>query len=103
MSECAESAIAEPEKLNRIAERIKNAGIVPEKHLLRMKLFNGQSLMDLLIARKNTPDHVEMLIKEAQLMQSAYKQSKLTTSKAKPTDDWRAYISIPYSSEETYK
>ena len=60
-----------------------------------MKAFNGQSLLDLLKTDKDCTAQVSALISEAKAMEVSYQKSGLATSKAKPTNDWQASISIP--------
>ncbi len=97
----------EPEKLDRIvqlssiADAFSEAGISHAGSLLKMKAFNGRSLMDLIKSGENSSDHVAALINEARAMEESYKQSGLLTSKSKPTDDWRSSISIPGSPEQS--
>ncbi len=97
----------EPEKLDRIvqlssiADAFSEAGISHAGSLLKMKAFNGRSLMDLIKSCENSSDHVAALISEARAMEESYKQSGLLTSKSKPTDDWRSSISIPGSPEQS--
>ncbi|WAR44952.1 helix-turn-helix domain-containing protein [Methylomonas rapida] len=99
-------SIPEPEKLDRIvklsqiaddfnAEKISRAG-----SLLKMKTFNGRSLMDLLKAGEDCTMQVTALIKEAKAMEVSYQRSGLANSKAKLTSDWQSYLSIPGSSEQ---
>ena len=99
-------SIPEPEKLHRIvklsqiadafnAEKISRAG-----SLLKMKTFNGRSLMDLLKTGEDCTAQVAALIDEAKAMEASYKRSGLASSKAKPTSDWQSYVSIPGSPEQ---
>ena len=67
--------------------------------LLKMKAFDGRSLLDLVAAGQLAPEHSQTLIAEAQAMDAAYSRSGLAKSKAAPSDDWRAELSIPGSSE----
>jgi transcriptional regulator with XRE-family HTH domain len=99
------NATPEPDKLNRIAElsRIADAfqaaGVSRAGALLKMKAFDGRSLMDLIKSGENRSEHVAALISEAKAMEASYKQSGLATSKSKSSSDWQSAISIPGSSE----
>lgn len=87
-------------QLNYIADAFQDAGVTRlAKSLLRMKAFDGRSLLDLVAAGKFVPEYVQTLISEAQAMDAAYSRSGLAQSKAAPSDDWRAELSIPGSTE----
>lgn len=95
----------EPEKFERIrslslaADAFQKAGVTRAASLLKMKAFEGQSLMDLVAAGQLLPEHIQLLIAEARAMDAAYSRSGLAKSKALPSNDWRAELSIPGSSE----
>lgn len=95
----------EPEKFERIlalsgaADAFRNAGITRAPSMLKMKAFEGRSLMDLAAAGQLSQSHIQALIAEARAMDAAYDRSGLAKSKAKPSDDWRTEISIPGSPE----
>jgi hypothetical protein len=86
-------------ELSRIADAFKTAQISRSDSLLKMKTFNGRSLMELIKAGENCTSQVSALIAEAKAMEASYNQSGLAASKTKPTSDWQSYISIPGSSE----
>ncbi len=98
-------SIPEPDKLNRIvklseiADTFNAAKISRAGSLLKMKAFNGQSLIDLLKTGDDCTAQVLALISEAKAMEASYQKSGLASSKAKPTNDWQAYVSIPGSIE----
>lgn len=93
----------EPENLQRIvalshaADSFHNAGITNAATLLKIKAFDGLSLLDLVAADQLLPAHIDSLIAEAHAMDAAYDRSGLAQSKAKPSDDWRSEVSIPGS------
>lgn len=95
----------EDDKLERIrslslaAGAFQKAGVTRASSLLKMKAFEGRSLLDLVAAGQLVPEHTQTLIAEAQAMDAAYSRSGLAKSKAVPSDDWRAELSIPGSSE----
>ena len=95
----------EDEKLDRIralslaADAFQKARVTRASSLLKMKAFDGRSLLDLVAAGQLLPEHTQTLIAEAQAMDAAYSRSGLAKSKAVPSDDWRAELSIPGSSE----
>lgn len=87
------------EALSRIADAFTAEAIPRGGELLKMKTFEGRSLLDLIKSGDNRPEHVTALIAEAKAMEAAYQKSGLATSKAKPTRDWQTSLSIPGSSE----
>lgn len=95
----------EDDKLERIralslaADAFQKAGVTHASSLLKMKAFEGRSLLDLVAAGQLVSEHTQTLIAEAQAMDAAYSRSGLAKSKAAPSDDWRAELSIPGSSE----
>ena len=98
-------ATPEPDKLERIhalshaADAFRDARVARAPSMLKMKAFEGRSLMDLAAAGQLLPSHIQSLIAEAQAMDAAYDRSGLAKSKAKPSDDWRTEVSIPGSPE----
>ena len=88
-------------ELSRIADAFRASGIARPGPLLKMKIFSGESLMDILRKGASSSTHVAALIKEAKLMEAAHKRSGLSSSKAKPTNDWLSSISIPGSTERS--
>jgi AraC-like DNA-binding protein len=98
-------ATPEPDKFERIrdlshaADAFRDAGITRASSMLKMKAFEGRSLIDLAAAGQLSSSHVQSLIAEAQAMDAAYDRSSLAKSKAKPSDDWRTEVSIPGSPE----
>ena len=95
----------EDDRLERIralslaADAFQKAGVTRASSLLKMKAFEGRSLLDLVAARQLVAEHTQTLVAEAQAMDAAYSRSGLAKSKAVPSDDWRAELSIPGSSE----
>jgi len=98
-------ATPEPDNFERIlvishaADAFRDAGVARASSLLKMKAFEGRSLLDLAAAGQLGPSHIQLLITEAQTMDAAYDRSGLAKSRAKPSNDWRAEVSIPGSSE----
>ncbi|NVN47444.1 XRE family transcriptional regulator [Asaia spathodeae] len=95
----------EDNKLERIrslslaADAFQKAQVMRASSLLKMKAFDGQSLLDLVSVGNLADSHIQALISEAQVMDAAYSRSGLGKSKARPSDDWRTELSIPGSSE----
>ncbi|WP_312298715.1 helix-turn-helix domain-containing protein [Atlantibacter hermannii] len=84
-------------ELSKMADRLNEAGVKNAKALVKMKVFDGLSVMDIVKQGKKWERSVEFLIAEHQLMREAAKKAKLGTSKASPSEDWKSGISIPGS------
>ena len=85
--------------LSRVADAVREAGVTRAAHILKIKGFDGASLMDLVAADALLPWHVEASIAEARTMDAAYERSGLAKTKARPSEDWRTELSVPGSSE----
>jgi DNA-binding transcriptional regulator YiaG len=85
--------------LSQTADKFHESNVLRPDTLLTMKAFNGQSLMDIIFSGKDPGQHITILIREAKIMQESYENSGLSLSKAKPTNNWQSYISIPGSFE----
>jgi len=85
--------------LNNAANAFKAAGLAWAPGALKLKLFGGRSLLDLIAVGQALPTHVERLITETKMMVAAYNRSGMAESKAPPTTDWQAELSIPGSPE----
>ena len=95
----------EPDKLARIvelsgvADAFHDAGVSRAAAILKMKAFDGRSLLDLIAAGEGCSQHVQTLVAEAKAIEAAYERTGLAKSKAKPTSDWQSSMSIPGSLE----
>ncbi len=91
----------EPDKLNhnielsKIADAFRESGVSRAGVLMKMKAFDGRSLMDLIKTGENLSEHVAGLISEGKTMEASYQRSGLATSKSKSSGDWQSYFSIP--------
>lgn len=79
-----------------IAEQVARANLSQPQWLIKMKVFDGQSLVDLITESAFTKNHVEILIAEARKVESDYQNSAIHNSSATPTDDWKSDSSVPY-------
>ena len=86
-------------QLSRVADAFRDAGVSRASALLKMKAFDGRSLLDLLPEGKLRQEDAQTLIAEAKAMEAVYARSGLSASRAKPTTDWQASVSIPGSAE----
>ena len=87
-------------ELSDIADKFKEEKIDRAATLLKMKTFDGRSLMDLIRTGENRNEHIFALISEAKAMERSYQESGMAKSKATATDDWLSSISIPGMSEQ---
>jgi len=81
--------------LSLAADAFHAAGLSRPEVLLGMKAFDGRSMLDLVSAGQLSGEHAQLLIAEARAMDAGYNRSGLATSKAEPSNDWRAELSIP--------
>lgn len=83
-------------QLSQIADQFRDAGVSRAGVLVQMKAFDGgRSLIDLFQSGEYRIADIQTLIDEAKAMESSYRKSGLATSKAKPTNDWQATVSVP--------
>jgi len=85
--------------LSNIADTFSKAGIADAKMLVKMKAFNGRSLMDLVKDGETWHKPVQILIDESKAMNTAAEAANFAASKAKPTDSWKSSVSIPGTAE----
>lgn len=82
--------------LSAAADAFQEAGVVKRAPVMvKLRVFDGKSLLDLAAEDQLSRDHVENLISEARAMEAAYERSGLRQVRGKPTDDWKSEISIP--------
>jgi hypothetical protein len=86
-------------QVSHIADAFRKAGISRAGTLFKIKMFNNLSLLELVKKGEHSDRHVSMLIEESKVMKALYKRSGMSSSKTKPTEDWKSYISIPGSLE----
>jgi len=86
-------------EFSRTADEFRKSEVLRARSLLKIKTFDGRSLMDLFRSGESSDEHVKTLIIEAKAMENSYKKSGLSSSKSKSTSDWQSYISIPGSIE----
>lgn len=86
--------------LSQVADSFAKADILRSSSLIKMKVFEGRSLLDLVKTGENWHEAVSVLIAESQAMEAAYTRSGIDKSKSKSTTDWLSSQSIPASREE---
>ena len=72
------------------------AGLSQPKWLVKMKLFEGESLIELIRDDRWTSGQVDILISEAKKREVQYQNSGIYQSTTSPTDDWKSDESIPF-------
>lgn len=85
--------------LSRVADQLRAANVERAGSLVKMKAFDGRSLMDLVKLGISDSEHISALIAEAAKMQANYLSSGIQNSKATPSESWKSYASIPGSLE----
>ncbi|EAQ8163039.1 XRE family transcriptional regulator [Salmonella enterica] len=86
--------------LSNVADSFSKAGLNDAKLLVKMKAFNGKSLVDLIKEGADWHKPVQVLIDEAKTMNAVAYSANYVASKARPTDDWKSSVSIPGTVEE---
>lgn len=81
--------------LSHVADKFAAYGVERAGSLMKMKAFEGQSLLDLAKIGKITNAKVDRLINESMAMKKAYAESAIANSKTAPADDWKSDISVP--------
>lgn len=87
--------------LSKVADEFSVANISRAGSMLKMKAFNGKSLLDILKSGEDCGEYVVALIAEAKVIEASYKQSGLESSKSKPNSNWLSSESIPGSTEQS--
>lgn len=93
--------IARVVALSQIADRFKAEGTPRAHDLVKMKIFSGRSLMDIVKNGEQTDQHLTTLIAEAKAMIDGYRRSGAANSRTPPSDDWKSSVSIPSASEQS--
>ncbi len=91
--------LAKIAELSRIADTFKSAGTDRPGELMRMKVFSGKSVLDLIRNGEDYTTHLPILIEESRAMDLAYDNSNIAKLPQGRTDDWKSTISIPFSDD----
>lgn len=81
--------------LSHVADQFNNAKILRADTLLKMRAFQGQSFLMLFKQSKDESRHVEELIKEAKIRESAIANSQLRKHPSAAHSDWQTTDVIP--------
>lgn len=85
------------EALSHAADAFKEAGVMHPSSFLKMRAFEGRSMLDLIAeGRLSQEQHVKVLINEALARDAAYRRSGLAERRNSPViDAWLSELSIP--------
>lgn len=87
--------------VSQVADRFKNANVSRINILVKMKAFDGRSLLELLKMGQDCKKQIEILINEGRAIEMAYQRSGIAQSKTKSTRDWVPDVSIPAYREDS--
>jgi transcriptional regulator with XRE-family HTH domain len=82
-------------ELSTLADRFKAENVGRADQLLKLRIFSGQSLLDLVRQGAWTEQHTLLLIAEANAMRESYQRSGAVGSTTRPSEDWKSSVSIP--------
>lgn len=85
--------------LSNVADKFAAEKITDAKLLIKMKAFNGLSLIDLIKRGEDWHLPVSVLVDESKAMNAAAEHANFVASKATPTNNWLTSISIPTTTE----
>ncbi|CAI1635293.1 XRE family transcriptional regulator [Serratia marcescens] len=86
--------------LSLIADKLSDSGVSKPGTLIKMRAFEGSSLIDIIREKGDWETAVETLISEDQAMSEAYAKSKIAESKTAKNNDWLSSESILGSVEK---
>lgn len=86
-------------ELSRIADIFKAESVSRPGDLLRMKAFEGRSVLDMVKNGDDYSQYLTVLIDESKAMNDAYKASGIAKLQHSRTEDWKTTVSIPFSDE----
>jgi predicted transcriptional regulator len=86
-------------ELSRIADIFKAESVPRPADLLRMKAFEGRSVLDMVKNGEDHSQHLAVLVAESKAMDEAYTASGIANLPQRRTEDWKATVSIPFSDE----
>lgn len=86
--------------LSKIADAFSEADVRNAKMMIKMRNFNGLSLMELLRQGKDWKLPLQKVIEESKAMSAAADKANFLGSKAKASNAWQSSVSIPGSGSE---
>jgi len=81
--------------LSKIADEFAKSDIADVKNLVKVKAFEGKTLLDLVKSGEDWSTGVSLLIAESKARQTEYQKVIDSSIETKPTENWKSYISIP--------
>lgn len=94
-----EENIAKLAELSQLADLFKEAEVSRPFDMLKMKAFQGKSILDKFRAGEPYMYLASVLVKESKVADEAYARSGIAELKTAKTDGWKSSISIPFSDE----
>jgi transcriptional regulator with XRE-family HTH domain len=80
-----------------VANAFNVMGVTAKADYLKLKVFQGRSLLDLIRENGLSDAQINQFVTEIKSMQTEFKVATRNPSKANPTDDWRSDQSISHS------
>lgn len=87
-------------KVSNVADRLNAAGVSRARHLVKMKIFDGRSLVELVKHGSFEMNDIDRLIDESRRMEDSYKKSSVYKSNTQKHDDWMTDSSLPSLEEQ---
>ena len=94
-----EDKLAKIAELSKLADAFQEAAVDKPTELIKMKAFNGRSMLDMFKNNETYAQLIPVLIKESRAMDKAYDASGLASLQNARTDDWKSSVSTPYADE----
>ncbi|WP_210448443.1 helix-turn-helix domain-containing protein [Pantoea ananatis] len=86
--------------LSKIADEFARSNVSNVKDLVKVKAFEGKTLIDLVKSGGDWSTGISLLIAEAKARDIEYQQVMNSSIKTKPNENWKSYISIPGMDEK---
>lgn len=91
--------VAKIADLSQLADLFKEAQISRPLDMVKMKAFQGRSVLDLFKSGEPYMHLASVLVKESSIADESYAKSGLSQLKTAKNDGWKSSISIPFSDE----
>ncbi|NIF18855.1 helix-turn-helix transcriptional regulator [Pantoea sp. Cy-639] len=91
--------LAKIAELSQLADLFKEAQVSRPLDMVKMKAFQGKSVLDLFKGGEPFMHLATVLVKESRIADESYARSGLSQLKTAKTDGWKSSISIPFSNE----
>ncbi|NER62367.1 helix-turn-helix transcriptional regulator, partial [Pseudomonas sp. MAFF212428] len=91
--------LAKIAELSQLADLFKEAQVSRPLDMVKMKAFQGKSVLDLFKGGEPFMHLATVLVKESRIADESYARSGLSQLKTAKTDGWKSSISIPFSDE----